>query len=158
MQVNLLLMLHEDELRFCITLIKHVWFLLDQKQIHSYIKIITEKNCIFIPTATLSRVGNSLFCSSLFALLLFTLLLKISYFKYWLWGICSHRSLKKKKREQITLGALYKRATVSELLSLLLKKSNIFCMFLCMSYFPAFPLSYVQEWIAPIAIRSVALF
>ena len=79
MQVNLLLMLHEDELRFCITLIKHVWFLLDQKQIHSYIKIITEKTVSLFQLQLKAGLGTRSFAhrSSLFHS--FYLLLKIAH-------------------------------------------------------------------------------
>ena len=60
-----------------------------------------------------------------FALLLFPLLLIIAHFKEQLWAIRSHGSLKKSAREQISLAALYKRATRANRFRHSLKKSDM---------------------------------
>ena len=96
----------------------------------------------------------------------FGLLLKIAHIKEQLWAICSRHSLKKSRRERIALVAIYKRATVSKSLSIslnkgdisefLMKKNILFVRFwLFLTVFPPF---YAQEWMAPVALCSVALF
>ena len=114
-----------------------------------------------------SRVGKSLFAISL----------KLALFKEWLWAICSCRSLKKSNHERIVLIALYIRTTVNEKVMTVnhsrcsFKRSNVSdslfsskkpairskkvifsrCFW---QFFTAFPLAPI----APIALRSVALF
>ena len=104
-----------------------------------------------------------------FALFSFT---QNSSFKKWLWAIRTCRSLKNSDRESIAFITLYKRATMSELLSLLFKKEQpewFACdlsksllksrkKFLFLYVFHCFPPFYAQEWIAPIALCSIPLF
>ena len=82
-----------------------------------------------------SWVWNSL--SRSFALLLFALSLKIAHIKERLCSIrscCSLRKSKLSNREWIALVALYKRKTVSESLSWLFKKEQLWAIRSCRSW------------------------